>query len=53
MRFAEIWPKLRRGYLLDALDHLDRPATPTKRLRGFVDEVWDANVAHGPSAGLG
>lgn len=51
--FAEIWPKLRRGYLLDALEHLDRRATPTKRLLGFVDEVADATVLRRPSAGLG
>jgi len=51
--FAEIWPKLRRGYLLDALDYLDRPATRPKRLLGFVDEVADAQVVRGASAGLG
>ena len=51
--FAAIWPKLRRGYLLDALEQLDRPATPPKRLLGFVDEVADAPVTRGPSAGLG
>ena len=51
--FAAIWPKLRRGYLLDALEQLDRPATRPKRLLGFVDEVADAPVTRGPSAGLG
>ena len=51
--FAAIWPKLRRGYLLDALEQLDRPATRRKRLLGFVDEVADAPVTRGPSAGLG
>ena len=51
--FAAIWPKLRRGYLLDALEHLDGPATQPKRLLGFVDEVADALVTRGPSAGLG
>ena len=33
--FAHLWPKLRRGYLLDALEHLDRPATHTTRVSGF------------------
>ena len=51
--FGEIWPKLRRGYLLDALEHLDRPATQPKRLLGFVDEVADSLVTRGASAGLG
>jgi hypothetical protein len=51
--FSALWPKLRAGYLLDALERLDGPATPTKRLLGFVDEVADAPVTRGPSAGLG
>jgi hypothetical protein len=51
--FAAVWPKLRRGYLLDALERLDRPPTQTKRLLGFVDEVADAPVRRGPSVGLG
>ena len=51
--FGEVWPKLRRGYLLDALEHLDRPATQPKRLLGFVDEVADSLVTRGASAGLG
>lgn len=51
--FGEIWPKLRRGYLLDALEHLDRPATQPKRLLGFVDEIADSLVTRGASAGLG
>ena len=51
--FAALWPKLRRGYLLDALEHLDGPATKPKRLLGFADEVADALVTRGPSAGLG
>ncbi|HET7368139.1 MAG TPA: DUF6569 family protein [Gaiella sp.] len=51
--FAAIWPKLRRGYLLDALERLDGPPTRPERLLGFVDEVADAVVTHGPSVGLG
>jgi hypothetical protein len=51
--FALLWPKLRAGYLLDALERLDgRPADP-ERIAGFVDEVADAVVTRGPSAGLG
>ncbi|HEY1316567.1 MAG TPA: DUF6569 family protein [Gaiella sp.] len=51
--FAAIWPKLRRGYLLDALEQLDGRPTQTERLLGFVDEVGDAPVRTGPSVGLG
>ena len=51
--FAAIWPKLRAGYLLDALERLDGPPTRTRRLLGFVDEVTDAPVTRGPSVGLG
>jgi len=51
--FAALWPKLRRGYLLDALEYLDGPATKPERLLGFVDEVADALVTRGPSAGIG
>ena len=51
--FGAIWPKLRRGYLLDALEHLDGPATQPKRLLGFVDEIADSLVTRGASAGLG
>jgi ARG/rhodanese/phosphatase superfamily protein len=51
--FAVIWPKLRRGYLLDALERLDGRPTRSERLLGFVDEVADAPVRRGPSVGLG
>lgn len=51
--FSMIWPKLRRGYLLDALERLDGPVTRKERLLGFVDEVTDAPVRRGPSVGLG
>ncbi|HEX2302256.1 MAG TPA: hypothetical protein VHH57_01425 [Gaiella sp.] len=43
----------RAGYLLDALDRLDGRPTRPERLVGFVDEVADARVTRGPSAGLG
>jgi hypothetical protein len=51
--FAQLWPKLRRGYLLDALERLDGAATDTARIAGFVDEVAGASSTLGPSAGLG
>jgi hypothetical protein len=51
--FARLWPKLRAGYLLDALEHLDDDPAPIEEIAGFVDEVADAVPARGPSAGLG
>lgn len=51
--FALLWPKLRAGYLLDALERLGGRATSVERISAFVDEVGAARVARGPSAGLG
>jgi hypothetical protein len=51
--FALLWPKLRAGYLLDALERLDGPATSVERTSAFVASVGEARVARGPSAGLG
>jgi hypothetical protein len=51
--FALLWPKLRAGYLLDALERLDGRATSVERISAFVDEVAAARVTRGPSAGLG
>ena len=51
--FALLWPKLRTGYLLDALQRLDRRATSVERIRRFVDDVSEAHATRGPSAGLG
>ena len=51
--FALLWPKLRAGYLLDALERLDGRATSVERISAFVDEVGAANATRGPSAGLG
>ena len=51
--FALLWPKLRAGYLLDALERLDQRPADVERIAGFVDEVADAAVTRGPSAGLG
>ena len=51
--FVLLWPKLRAGYLLDALERLDGRATSVERIAAFVDTVGEANVTRGPSAGLG
>jgi ARG and Rhodanese-Phosphatase-superfamily-associated Protein domain len=37
--FARLYPKLLDGYLLDALEHLDRAPTAEKQLAEFVDAV--------------
>jgi hypothetical protein len=51
--FALLWPKLRAGYLLDALERLDGRATSVERIAAFAEDVAEARVARGPSAGLG
>ena len=51
--FALLWPKLRAGYLLDALERLDQQPAPGERIAGFVDEVTHASITRGRSAGLG
>ena len=50
--FVQLWPKLRRGYLLDALEALDRPRTAAtdRRIRR---PVTAADRRRQPSAGLG
>jgi hypothetical protein len=51
--FARLWPKLRAGYLLDALDHLDGSPTSQAVLPTFLASVSEADWARQPSAGLG
>jgi hypothetical protein len=51
--FSRLWPKLRAGYLLDALERLDGKPTPRGDLGGFVSRVGEAEWTRGPSAGLG
>src|SRR5262249_34924129 len=51
--FTRMWPKLRAGYLLDALERLDGKPTPTDRAAQFVDDVASAAVTRGHSVGLG
>ena len=51
--FAHLWPKLRAGYLLDALERLDASLRRQDRISDFVDEVAHATATRGPSVGLG
>ena len=51
--FAGLWPKLRAGYLLDALERLDQQPTCAERITGFVEDIAAAAITRGPSAGLG
>jgi len=51
--FARIWPKLRAGYLLDALQRLDKKPTPFAVLPTFLSCVAAAEQSRQPSAGLG
>lgn len=51
--FALLWPKLRKGYLLDALEWLDCRPTRPERLLGFVDEVADAPIRRRAALGRG
>lgn len=51
--FALLWPKLRAGYLLDALERLDRRPSAEERIVHFVNDVAGAAVTRGPSVGLG
>jgi hypothetical protein len=34
--FARLWPKLRAGYMLDALGRLDGPVTPTAAIPMYL-----------------
>jgi hypothetical protein len=51
--FEVLWPKLRRGYLLDAVERLDGTAATPDALAAFVERVASASRTNGPSAGLG
>ena len=51
--FERLYPKLLRGYLLDALEQLDRPAASEARVPAFVGEITAASRTRRPSAGLG
>jgi hypothetical protein len=51
--FVRLWPKLRAGYLLDALEHLDGEPTSFAALPTFLGLVDSAEAARQPSVGLG
>ena len=51
--FALLWPKIRAGYLLDGLERLDQPPTPSEEVHRFVGKVADARITRRESAGLG
>jgi hypothetical protein len=51
--FAQLWPKLRRGYLLDALEELDVRPKARDHIAWFIDETGRATRSRQPSAGLG
>jgi len=51
--FTHLWPKLRAGYLLDALDRLDQPNPATETLGAFISALSTAVTSRGPSAGRG
>ena len=48
-----LWPKLRAGYLLDALDRLDRPAVGGAAVTAFVSAAPKATATRRPSPGRG
>jgi hypothetical protein len=51
--FARLYPKLLRGYMLDALERLDQPAAGDALIESFASEVVTAEATRRPSAGLG
>ena len=51
--FGRLWPKLRGGYLLDALERLDKKPTRQSQVEVFLATVEHSEYARQPSAGLG
>jgi hypothetical protein len=51
--FARLYPKLLEGYLLDALEQIDRGPATRKQLRAFTGAVAGAPQRRSASAGLG
>ena len=51
--FAQLYPKLLDGYLLDALERLDGRPASAERIRRFVTSVEAAPTRRSPSAGVG
>lgn len=51
--FAQLWPKLRRGYVLDALEALDREPTSREQILEFTETLERSPVTSGHSPGIG
>jgi len=51
--FARLWPKLRAGYLLDALERLEGKPSSASAVEAFVGAIDGSLVTRQPSAGLG
>ena len=51
--WALLWPKLRRGYLLDGVRHLHDAPTPPDLIERFATTVAGAAATTRPSPGLG
>ena len=51
--FERLYPKLLRGYMLDALEALDRPRASDQAIAAFVHDAVTAPSTKRPSAGLG
>src|SRR5439155_15429791 len=51
--FGRLWPKLRAGYLLDALERLDGQPTPKRAIEAMLAAVGQAEQTRQPSAGVG
>jgi hypothetical protein len=51
--FAQLYPKLLDGYLLDALEQLDRKPVEPRQIEWFLHAIAEAPRSRRPSAGLG
>jgi hypothetical protein len=51
--WAQLWPKLRRGYLLDGVRHLHDEPTAPELISRFADAIESAPSSSRPSPGLG
>ena len=51
--WTALWPKIRRGYLLDGLRHIEDAPTASEMIARFIDNVTTAPRSQRPSPGLG
>jgi hypothetical protein len=51
--WTRLWPKLRRGYLLDGIGHRHDEPTANELIARFADAVASAPASSRPSPGLG